>query len=264
METEQIWLLALLQGFTEFLPISSSAHLILAPKFFGWADQGLGFDIAVHIGSLIAVLIHLRPELMSMVHDSVLSMKKKEIYGDARLALGVIIGTVPAVIVGLLIIQHVETILRQPYVIAAATVLFGLLLGYADKRDRRNRIEGNLLWRHYIFIGLMQALALIPGTSRSGITITAGLLLGMSRSASARFSFLLSIPIILAAGTLKGIQLVQQAPPVDWVAIVLGLLISGVSAYICIHLFLKWIERISMMPFVIYRLLLGTVLIISF
>lgn len=264
MESEQIWVLALLQGFTEFLPISSSAHLIFMPRFFGWSDQGLGFDVAVHLGTLLAVVLYLRQEVITMVHDSISSIRNQKIQGDAHLALGVAIGTVPAVIVGGLIIRHIETILRQPYVIAATTILFGLLLGYADKRGKHNKIEGNLPWRQYLFIGLMQALALIPGTSRSGITITAGLLLGMTRSAAARFSFLLSIPIIIAAGTLKGIKLVQQAAPVDWFAMGMGLLISGISAYVCIHLFLKWIERISMTPFVVYRLFLGVLLLISF
>jgi undecaprenyl-diphosphatase len=154
--------------------------------------------------------------------------------------------------------------LRSPLVIALATIGFGVLLGVADLRGRQVRREDSLSVMDVVWIGLAQALALIPGTSRSGITMTAGLALGLTRSAAARFSFLLSIPIILMAGSYKTQQLVQQTGPVDWGSILLGTLVAAVSAYLCIHFFLRLIERIGMLPFVVYRLLLGAFLLVLF
>jgi len=157
--------------------------------------------------------------------------------------------------------------MRSPLVIAWATIGFGLLLWLADRLGRRAaapRDEHSLRWTDILLIGCAQALALIPGTSRSGITMTAGLLLGLSRSGAARFSFLLSIPVILLASVLSARDLVAGGVPVDWTAMGLGVVISAVSAYLCIHLFLKLLERIGMLPFVLYRLALGVVLLVLF
>ncbi len=264
MDWLQIVVLALVQGITEFLPVSSSAHLILVPVLTGWPDQGLAFDVAVHLGTLSAVMWYFRDTLARVTRDWLASLRQRTRVGESGLAWAVIIATLPAVFFGLLFKDLIETHLRGPLVIATTTLVFGLLLWWADARGRRERNEYSLTLRDVIIIGLAQALALIPGTSRSGITITAALLLGMTRDAAARFSFLLSIPLILAAGTLKTRDLIEASGPVDWSALGLGVVLSGVSAYLCIHFFLKLLDRIGMLPFVAYRLLLGLVLLVLF
>lgn len=264
MDLFHIFVLAVVQGLTEFLPISSSAHLILVPVVSGWEDQGLAFDVAVHVGTLSAVVLYFRKQLGRMTLDWGQSLLQRRPVGESHLAWAVILGTIPAGLAGVLFKDTIETSLRSPLVIAAATVAFGLLLWWADRRSKFTRNEYTLTLPDVLFIGIAQALALIPGTSRSGITITAALLLGLTRDGAARFSFLLSIPIILAAGGKMTLDLVEQPGVVDWPAIVLGALLSGASAYLCIHLFLKLLNRIGMMPFVIYRLGLGALLFFIF
>jgi len=259
--TQQIFL-ALLQGLTEFLPVSSSAHLILLPRILGWEDQGLVFDVAVHVGTLTAVIIYFRTELIQMSRDWVRSLATRQQTAESRLAWGVLIGTIPVGLCGLLFKDYIELYLRSPQVIAIATIAFGLLLWWADVAGKRHRDEHSLRIGDILFIGLAQAIALIPGTSRSGITITAGLMLGLSRQAAARFSFLLSIPVITLAGLLAVKDLLEQDSLIDGGALLTGALISGITAYACIHTFLKLLERIGMMPFVVYRLLLGVVLLL--
>jgi len=255
-----IVLLALMQGLTEFLPISSSAHLILLPKISGWTDQGLAFDVAVHVGTLSAVVWYFRSEVAKMLRDWVASVVTRKHVGDSHLAWAVGFGTIPVGLAGLLFQDVVETTLRSPMVIAWATLVFGLLLWWADAQGKRVRDEHTIGWRDVLVIGVAQAVALIPGTSRSGITMTAGLMMGLTRAGAARFSFLLSIPVIVLAGGLNTIELVQSSQPVDWTALGLGAAFSAISAYLCIHLFLKMLERIGMLPFVIYRLALAAVL----
>ena len=261
MDLIQIIILALVQGLTEFLPISSSAHLILVPLVLEWPDQGLVFDVAVHLGSLCAVLAYFRREVVAMIVAWCRSLVGGASTSDSRLAWWVILGTIPAVLVGFLFKGVVETELRSPWVIAIATIVFGLLLWVADLRKSKSRNESQLKLSDVVVIGCFQALALIPGTSRSGITMTAGLLLGLTRQSAARFSFLLSIPIIFASGTLQTVDLLQSSQLVDWRALFLAFVLSSLSAGICIHLFLDLIEKIGMLPFVIYRLLLGALLI---
>jgi len=260
----QIIVLALVQGISEFLPISSSAHLIMVPIVTGWADQGLAFDISVHVGTLSAVMYYFRKEIASMAVDWSVSCVKRERVGESQLAWAVIMGTIPVCIAGLLISDFVDTTLRTPLVIAATTLGFGFLLLIADVKGKQQRNEHNLSWNDILIIGLAQALALVPGTSRSGITMTAGLLLGLTRSAAARFSFLLSIPAIIASGSYKTLQLIKSDLVVNWNEMLLGALLSGVVAYACIKIFLTLLERVGMMPFVIYRLVLGVVLIVMF
>lgn len=264
MDFFQQLILAIIQGLTEFLPISSSAHLILVPKLLGWVDQGLAFDVAVHVGTLSAVVIYFREELKVMTRDWVSSITTRQQTAESRLAWGVLIGTIPVGLCGLLFKDFIETALRSELVIATTTVLFGLLLLWADKQGKRERDEHTLTWKDIIFIGCAQAVALIPGTSRSGITITAGLMLGLTRSAAARFSFLLSIPAIALPGMLITFELIQQQSAVNWQSLVVGSIISGFSAYACIHFFLKLLDRIGMVPFVVYRLLLGALLFFVF
>jgi undecaprenyl-diphosphatase len=264
MDWLQILVLSVMQGLTEFLPISSSAHLILVPVLTDWEDQGLAFDVAVHVGTLVAVVSYFHRELRVILRDGFTSIAQRRRVGDSNLFWAVGLGTIPVGLAGLLFKDVIETSLRSPLVLAMATILFGLLLWWADRMGKRERDEHGLGWKDIVFIGLAQALALIPGTSRSGITITAGLLLGLSRQAAARFSFLLSIPVILLAGGLYTVKLVQAGVEVDWSVLIGGALLSGLTAYLCIHYFLKLLERIGMLPFVIYRLLLGAVLLVIF
>ncbi len=264
MDYLQALVLAFIQGLTEFLPISSAAHLILLPRLFGWQDQGLAFDISVHVGSLLAVLVYFRHDLRPMARDWLVHVRGGASTDMARLAWAVVFATLPAALVGLAFKEFVNTSLRGPLVIATATIFFGLVLWAADVSGRRLRDEHTITWRDIVLVGCAQALALIPGTSRSGITITAGLLLGLTRDAAARFSFLLSIPIILLAGGHTFAQLLQSGETVRWGILFVGTVLSGVTAYTCIHLFLKAIEKVSMLPFVIYRLLLGVFLFYLF
>ena len=264
MDLIQIVVLALLQGFTEFLPISSSAHLILVPVITGWPDQGLAFDVAVHVGTLSAVVIYFRHELRRMSLEWAGSLAGRGLTPDARLAWAVLFGTIPVGLAGLAFGDLVETQLRSPLVIAASTIGFGVLLWWADARGARRRDEHSIGWRDVLIIGVAQAIALIPGTSRSGITMTAGLMVGLSRAASARFSFLLSVPVIVLAGGLETLKLIESPHEAHWGILLLGAALSGVSAYLCIHLFLKLLERMGMLPFVIYRLALGAGLFLIF
>ena len=260
MDILQIIVLALVQGLTEFLPISSSAHLILVPYLTDWPDQGLAFDVAVHVGTLTAVVIYFRKEISKMFFAWLASLKGRH-SEDSRLAWGVLIGTIPVGLAGLLFKDVISEHLRTPLVIAATTIIFGLLLWYADWSGKRNRDEHTLSWKDIIIIGCAQAIALIPGTSRSGITITAGLMLGLTAPAAARFSFLLSIPVIVLAGGMETLDYLKVASINDMNDLIIGALISAVSAYLCIHYFLMLLERIGMTPFVIYRMLLGVVLL---
>ena len=262
MELWHIIVLAVIQGLTEFLPISSSAHLILPSQVFGWPDQGLAFDVAVHVGTLAAVVWYFRSEVGRLTVAWAGDTLRGRVGQDSGLAWAVIAGTVPAGLAGLLLNDFIETALRSGLVIAVSTIGFGLVLWWSDAVGRRKRDLPALTMKDAVVIGVAQALALIPGTSRSGITITAALFLGFGREAAARFSFLLSIPLILAAGLLKTLELVEQGGATDWAAITLGAALSFVSAVVCIHLFLKFLEQLGLMPFVIYRLVLGLLLLV--
>lgn len=261
MNFAQAAVLALVQGLTEFLPISSSAHLILVSVFTGWEDQGLTFDVAVHMGTLAAVVWYFRRDLLNMAGDFLRSITGKGQGPGARLAWAVILGTIPVGLAGLAFRDVVATHLRDPVILAFGLMFFGLLLGWADWRQKGQRDEYSLSWLDILVIGCAQAVALIPGTSRSGATMTAGLFLGLSREASARFSFLLSIPVIFLAGCLESRQLLGQPEQVHWGLITVATVLAGVSAYLCIHYFLKFIRTVGMQPFVVYRLLLGALLL---
>ena len=264
MDILQTFILAILQGLTEFLPISSSAHLILVPVITGWQDQGLAFDVAVHVGSLLAVMLYFRRDIATVTIAGLASLKTRRLDGDARLAWAIVVGTIPVGIAGLLFADVIATYLRSPLVIATTTILFGLLLWFADRHGETGRNEYQLRWRDVWIIGIAQALALIPGTSRSGITMTAGLLTGLDRVAAARFSFLLSIPVIILAGGLETVKLVRSETVVDWNSLVLGAALAFAAAYSCIHFFLKWLPKIGMLPFVVYRIGLGAILFALF
>jgi len=260
MEFFQVVILALLQGLTEFLPISSSAHLILPSQLFGWPDQGLAFDVGVHVGTLMAVVYYFRHDLWRMFVAWSGSFTGRSCV-DSRLAWLVILATIPAIFAGFVFKDFIDQNLRSILVIAGTTLIFGALLAWADFSRVENRDLTNLTLKDALVIGFFQALALIPGTSRSGATITAALMLGLDRQSAARFSFLLSVPVILGAGLLKTLDLMAMGDSAPWMMVAIGTAIAGISAYCCIHLFLKWLDRIGMMPFVIYRALLGLVLI---
>lgn len=263
MDWVQAVLLAIIQGLTEFLPISSSAHLILPSQLLGWAEQGLAFDVAVHVGSLLAVLIYFRKEVADMIVAWFGWVFKGEKTQDGRLAWAVLWGTIPVGLIGFLFSQFdiVDKYLRSTGVIATTTILFALVLWWADSMAREGRNEHELKTKDIIFIGCAQALALIPGTSRSGITMTAALMMGLTRTAAARFSFLLSIPAIILPGGLKSVELVTSGEPVNWGLIGLGAAVSAVSALTCIHFFLILLDKVGFKPFIYYRLALGAVLI---
>lgn len=262
--------LAVLQGLTEFLPISSSAHLVIPSLLFDWPDQGLAFDVAVHVGTLAAVVLYYRRDLLLMASAWFASLRNPtSACEESRLVWYLIAATIPAGLVGVFGGHFIEQHLRTLPVIAATTLLFGLLLGVADRRVPRsprpeaaNSQPSRLLTLPLaLAVGTAQAFAPVPGVSRSGVTITAGLLLGMSRQAAARFSFLLSIPIIASAGALHLSRLMLGDIPVDWTLLVVGVVLSGLTAYACIATFLRLLDRVGLMPFVYYRIVLAACLI---
>ncbi len=257
--TLQTLLLALVQGITEFLPISSSAHLILPFEILGWPDQGLAFDVAVHLGTLIAVVVYFWRDLLGLLRGFIQNIAGKP-NEDGRLAINLLIASLPIVIVGLLLKSLVEGELRSAGVIATSTIVFGVVLFLADKFSSSQRSDQELTWLHALVIGLAQCLALIPGTSRSGITMSAALALGYTRQAASRMSFLLSVPTILGASVLMLKDLATIDVAVNWSQLATGMVAAGITAYLCIRLFLGFIDRIGFMPFVLYRLVLGSAL----
>lgn len=275
----QAILLALVQGVTEFLPISSSAHLILVPYVFGWPDQGLPFDIAVNTGTLLAVVVYFRHDLVRLARAGLASVGLGSVGlgsvglgrvvgaadvqpGDTKLAWAIVLGTIPVGACGLVFYDWISTAGRDPLIIAAASIGFGLLLWWADRLSGRERDLSRLTWRDVAVMGAFQALALIPGTSRSGITITAGLLLGFRRPEAARFSFLLAVPVGFLAAAKDLWDIVKTPPPSEallWMAV--SLVIAAVSAFFVIGWLLDWLQRQDMTPFVVYRVVLGLVIL---
>jgi undecaprenyl-diphosphatase len=259
----QVTILAVLQGATEFLPVSSSGHLILPSLLFAWHDQGLTFDVAVHVGTLFAVLIYFRDELQRLVFALILSVFQRKNSEDSKLAWMLLAATIPAGLSGLLLASQVEQYSRSLILIGVTSIGFGLLLFVSDRFGSKQRTLADMNWKTALLIGFSQALALIPGTSRSGVTMTAALFCNLDRAAAARFSFLLAIPIITASGLLRGIQLLQaDTESVEWFVLLYAIFISAVVAYLCIRYFLQLIERFGFLPFVIYRVLLGIALIL--
>ena len=259
MEFIQIITLGLIQGITEFLPVSSSGHLVLVSILLGWQDQGLLVDIAAHAGSLVAVIIYLRKQLNEMIW-AMLHPGRQENTQTLNLIGGIALATVPIMLAGILFADLIENHLRSVHVIAATTIIFALFLAFADKTAKCERNEFQLSWKAILFIGVAQVFALVPGTSRSGVTMTAGLMMGLNRVAAARFSFLLSIPTILAAILYKLLQVSSSEIQVDTLTVISVFVISGLVAYACIEAFIRFVNTIGMMPFVIYRIILGVIL----
>ncbi|MFN2328758.1 MAG: undecaprenyl-diphosphate phosphatase [Chromatocurvus sp.] len=259
MDWWQAAILALLQGLTEFLPISSSAHLVIPSLMLGWQDQGLAFDVAVHVGTLTAVVMYFRRDLFALAFALLSGARERRVNDGCRQVLFLAVATVPVVLSGFLLNDLIETHLRTLPVIATTTLIFGLALGLADRAARRG-IQRDMTLPIALAVGIAQAIAPIPGVSRSGVTITAGLLLGLGHQGAARFSFLLSIPVIAGAGLLKGRDLLLLDVPVPWLQLLLAAALAGITAYACIAAFLRLIDRIGLMPFVYYRIALALVL----
>lgn len=259
----QVTFLAVLQGATEFLPISSSGHLILPSLLFTWTDQGLTFDVAVHVGTLFAVLIYFRADLRRLLLALTKSVFKNKHSEDSRLAWMLLVATIPAGVCGLVLAAQVELYGRSLMLIGVTSIGFGVLLYLSDRVGSKRRTLADMDWKTAILVGFAQILALLPGTSRSGVTMTAALFCNLDRAAAARFSFLLAIPIIAASGLLRGIELLQTgAESVQWLVLIYAIMLSATVAYLCIHYFLKLIESIGFLSFVIYRVLLGIALIL--
>lgn len=240
----------MVQGATEFLPISSSAHLILAPRLFGWPDQGLGFDIALHGGTLLALLLYFRRDLAGL--------------GRTTPWLPLAVGTVPVIVAGLFLHDWIATSARDPRLLAVTLVVFGLLLGLADRLATRRRGLDTVTWRDGLWVGCAQALALVPGVSRSGVTMTAGLGRGFDRPAAARFSFLLAVPATGLAFAKEALDAVTVAGGAGAMghpaALTVGFLAAAVTGYAAVGWLLGWLGRHGLVGFVIYRVALGVVL----
>jgi len=259
----QLIILALIQGLSEVLPISSSAHLILPQAILGWEDQGTLIDVMAHFGSLFAVLIYFRKDVAAMI-SGFFDLMRRKLNRNSALALNLIIASPPALALGFFLSKFgYDVLLRSPLIIAFTTIFFGVLLWVSDIKGREEKTAEELTWKGATLMGCAQALALIPGTSRSGITMTAARFMNMTRVESARFSMLMSLPIIGAGGLYALLKLMTE--PSGTAGLYDGILVavlSFIAAYGCIALFMKWVSKIGFFPFMVYRLLLGAGLLI--
>ena len=257
MTTLQAIVLGLFQGLGEFLPISSSAHLVLVPWLFHWEDPGLTFDIALHIGTLIAVIIYFWKDWLRLFTQGFTAPRTT----DGRLFWYLVIATVPGAIVGYALEKKAETIFRTPLLIAVALIVMGAILFWAERKSAKKDDLSNITLRTSFLIGLSQALAIIPGVSRSGITMTTGLFSGLSREAAARFSFLLSTPIILGAAIIKVPHLVRHPDVID-ANFLIGMVVAFITGIASISFLLRYVQTKTFLPFVWYRFALGVLVII--
>jgi undecaprenyl-diphosphatase len=257
----QIIVLALIQGLTEYLPVSSSAHLILGSMAFGWPDQGLVLDTATHLGTLFAVLVYFRRDLLDMAGACLRPVNGATDRQHRAMAVYLVLASIPALLVAALVHDWVELYLRDMRVVAWSTLIFGVLLWVADVKGPRQKSIENFNLKSAMLVGLAQALALVPGTSRSGVTITAARFLGFSSDAAARFSFLLAIPIVAAAGLYSALKIAGGDSNIEWVQFFIAVGVSALAGWVCIAVFLALLKRVGLMPFVIYRLLLGVLLL---
>lgn len=260
-------ILGALQGLTEVLPISSSAHLILVPRLLKWPESGLTFDVALHLGTLIALSLYFWRDILDMGINSVRALSGGGLHSFAnRLPFYIIAGSIPAAVVGKTLEGPIEEIFRKsPLLIALFLILFALLLALADTTGAKRWKMDRLALKGALIIGVAQCLALIPGVSRSGITITAALLLGFKREAAARFSFLLSLPIVAGAGILKVGHLAKTGVPAGETApLLVGVAVSALFGYASVAFLLRLVQRHSLYPFVWYRLLAGGGVLVFF
>jgi undecaprenyl-diphosphatase len=257
----QVVVLAIVQGLTEFLPISSSGHLVLVPSAAGWADQGLAFDVAVHFGSLLAVCLFFRHDIYALLRGTGQLLKLNHATPEARIALALGIGTVPAAVAGLALAGWIEANLRSPSVIVGTLSGYAVIMVLADRLGRRDRNVADVTLRDALVIGCAQALALVPGTSRSGVSISGGRLLGFDRRDAARFSFLLSVPVILLATVYEMGGLIVGDEPVDWTQLWIAAIVAAIVAYVSIDFFMRFVSRIGLLPFALYRVALAAVIL---
>ena len=261
MDALPAFLLAVIQGLTEFLPISSSAHLVLLPIIMQWQDQGVVIDIAAHSGSLIAVIFYFRHDLQKLCNGWSRSLNTNNNNAESNLVWLLLWASLPIFIVALIVQAYLMPHLRNAVVIGIASIIFALLLWIADKQGSQARANKDLTIKDAVLIGIAQAFALIPGASRSGVTMTAGMWLGLTRVEAARFSFLLAIPTIFAASLYGAYRAAQHEFVINW-PLTLGVIAcSAIVAFLCIDWFLKVVGKIGMLPFVIYRILLGGILL---
>ncbi|MBP1625398.1 MAG: putative undecaprenol kinase [Acidobacteria bacterium] len=266
-------ILGIIQGLTEFLPISSSAHLILVPWFFGWKPEGLAFDVSLHIGTAIAVLAFFWTDWLRLARELLAGLREGSLFGNEhrRLAWFLMVGTIPAVIVGLLFEDRVESQLRSPLITVFTLSGLAVLLCIAERLSKQTRTIEKFTWTDSISIGVSQAIALIPGVSRSGITMTTALFRDSTRTSAARFSFLLSTPVIVGAGVLEGFRFVRAVRnpaeglvSVNWAVLGVGTLFAAVTGFLCIRFFLRYLQTRSFMPFVVYRLVLAAIVLVYY
>lgn len=252
--------LGILQGFTEVLPISSSAHLILVPWLFKWPESGLTFDVALHLGTFLALSLYFWRDIIELTGSFFAAIATRRLNTPAlRLPFLIIAATVPAAVVGKLFEAPIEELFRSnPLLIASFMILFGLILGVTDYLGRKRLVLDDIKPAGALTIGLLQCLALIPGVSRSGITITAGLLLGFNRESAARFSFLISLPIVAGAALLKSVHLIKHGIPAgEGVPMLVGIALSAVTGYISVAFLLRFVQKRTLVPFVWYRVVAG-------
>jgi undecaprenyl-diphosphatase len=273
MEIFAAVILGIVQGLTEFLPVSSSAHLILVPWFFGWKPEGIAFDVALHMGTAVAILAFFWKDWIALAREVVIGLKEGAPLGNPqrRLAWFLVVGTLPAMFVGLAFEKTVETQVRSPLITVVTLVLLGALLLYAERRSKQNRSIEMFKWADALWIGCSQAIALIPGVSRSGITITTAMLRDSTRTSAARFSFLLSTPVIAGAGILQGWHLIKAVrhpiegmAPVQWPVLCVGTIAAAITGFLCIKFFLRYLQTKSLVPFVVYRFVLAAVVLICY
>jgi len=251
-----IIIISIIQGLTEFLPVSSSGHLIFIPKLLNLPDQGITMDLALHLGTLLAVFVYYRKDIGQMIL-AFLFWKDKERVIHRKLGLYIILATIPAVILGLLMHILLPEGLRDIRIIITTTILFGILMGFADKYSPQEKDLSKITAKSALKIGLAQVLAFIPGTSRSGITMTMARFLGFNREDSARFSFLLSIPAIAGAGCFAILDFLESGDAQMGIDMLTAIILSFIVGLFAIYIMIKWIKKYGLMPFVIYRLVLG-------
>src|SRR6478672_3750782 len=261
MTSFQALVLGLIQGLTEFLPVSSSAHLSLAPWLFGWQDPGLAFDVALHFGTLVAVIWYFRAEWGKLISAAISMIRNRKVQTvEEKRVLFLILATIPGAIGGLLLEKKAETAFRAPQLTATALIIMGIVLWAADRFSRMDRELPTMRWLDALLIGCAQVIALIPGVSRSGSTISTGRLLGFDRQSAAVFSFLMSMPIIAAAVVLEGPEVLRttgfSAP------LIIGVLSAAISSWLAITILLRYVSRHSYGIFALYRVLLGIVVLV--
>lgn len=260
----QIFFIGLVQGITEFLPISSSAHLIILPLILGQEVHNIALDVAAHCGTFIALLTHFKEDVKKMLGQGLRTYPWNLTNLHARMFWLIIFANIPVLIIGFLGHDYIVLNLRKPLIIAGATIAFGILLWWSDNQNKKNRTLSELTYKDALWIGLAQAFALIPGTSRSGITITASLMLGLNRKVAAHFSLLMSIPVIFLATCYELFLLTTKNNDTNIIGFIIILLTAWCSASLTIKFFLKFVEKTGMLPYVIYRFLLGGMLIYLF